>query len=337
MNETPSGFDIEIARKAYVSRTRSKSGSGMTDGGGMIDTLDDGSGDGFDDGPGDDDGHDDDHHGDDHHDDDHDGHHGNHHYYNPNCYYYTHHSSPYGWWYIYGDYNGDGYTDYVCTNGSYSIYWYGWSGYYWGASPWYGFYGSLYNPYSWWYYSVSDRYRGTMYGSNGDLSPDPSYSTVPMDSETMPEAVPLSALEVARLEMSIGESGIAIDAYRAHLSEYPSDWVAVRELGIAMIRRGDRGDGISLVSYAYSMDPSLALDAVPSSLFEYSDRLMRDAVIDIVGWGHRNPSSSVWLTVAVLMQAEGRDGPGLRMIERSEGYGLDPAVASEMYNALTHR
>lgn len=344
---TPIGFKIDSAKQNFINQTRGGVGGSMKGVGGKMDSLDEGFDDGdasggghHDDGHNGHNGHDGDHH-DDHHDDHghHDGH-DDHHDIHIDINFYTHHSSPNGWWYMYGDYNGDGYTDYVCTNGYNSVYWYGWSGYYWGASPWYGWYGNRYGSsfrYTWWWNSVPDRYRGAVYGSNGDLSTEPGYSSMPTDQQAMPDAIPLSAVEVARLEMSIGEPGVAIDAYRAHLSEYPNDWRAVRELGLAMFRLGDRGDGIAMVSYAYSMDPELAYDAVPASLFEDSSRLIRDAVIDAVGWGHRNPSASAWLTVAVLMQAEGRDGPGLRMIERAREFGLDPVVDLAMESALSHR
>jgi hypothetical protein len=330
-NELPRGFDIDRARSVFINQTRGQSGGAKVGGGGMIEPLDEGIGD-PDDGNNGDDGYDDGYH--DGHDDGYqdgyqDGHDDGHHYY-------THNSCPSGWWYLYGDYDGDGFTDYVCTNGSYSIYWYGWSGYYWGASPWYGWYGSSYG-YAWWWYSVPDRYRGPIYGSDSDLTYDPGYSSMPADQGAMPEAIPLSAIEVARLEMSLGETAVAVDAYRAHLREYPSDWLAVRELGIAMLRSGDRGDGIAMVSYAYSMDPTLAYDTVVMSVFENSDRILRDEVIDTVGWGHRNPSASAWLTVAMLMQSEGRDGPALRMIERAEEYGLDPEIASMMLSVLSHQ
>ena len=183
---------------------------------------------------------------------------------------------------------------------------------------------------------MPDRYRGVVYGMNDDLVTDPSYGVEPVVEATMPDAVPLPAIEVARLEMSVGNVEVAIDAYRSHLDTYPTDWLAVRELGLAMIQQGDRGDGIALVSYAYSMDPSLAYDAVPVSVFGQSDRTLRDSVIDVVGWGHRNPSSSAWLTVAVLMQAEGRDGPAMRMIDRAAEYGLDREVEATMRSVLSH-
>jgi len=340
--EAPKGFDVAAAKKAFVDRARGSSGKGKTGAGGMMDSFDD---DGSVDGPdGDDahDSHDDDSH-DGHHDDDyddgyHDGYHDGHHddddidiHIDINIY--TDDNCPNGWWYLYGDYNGDGYTDYVCTNGYNSHYWYGWSGFYWGASPWYGYYGYSH---SWWYYSVPDRYRGVVYGIDDDFVSDPSYGAEPVVEAPMPDAVPLPAIEVARLEMSFRNVEVAIDAYKAHLDSYPTDWLAVRELGLALVQRGDRGDGIALVNYAYSMDPSLAYDAVPISVFGQSDRVLRDSVVDVVGWGHRNPSASAWLTVAVLMQAEGRDGPALRMIDRAQEFGLDAEVESTMRSVLIH-
>lgn len=275
-------------------------------------------------------------HHDGHHDDHHDDHYGDDWHIEIDINFWSHPTyCPGGWWYVYGDYNNDGYTDYVCTNGSYSVYWYGWSGAYWDCSPWYGWYSNRYS-YRWWNYSIPDRYRGVVYGVDTELvdSPGPTQS---MAQDVLPEAVPLSAVEVARLEMSLGQPDVAIEAYRAHLSEYPSDWLALRELGLAMIRTGQRGDGVAMIGYAHSQDPLLAYDIIPVELFGGDAHELRDAVVQVVGWGHRNPSSSAWLSVAVLMQGEGRNGPALKMIERAEQLGLDPAIADQMRGALIQR
>jgi hypothetical protein len=325
--ETPIGFEIDKARDSFIGRS-SKGIDGSKDSAGPgVEPLDDGSG-----GPGHDD------HDDDHHDGYKDDHHDDHHYDDDDIdinFYFSSSYCPNGWWYLHGDYNGDGYRDYVCTNGSYSVYWYGWSGSYWGCSPWYGWY---YGSYSWWnLYPYTDRYRGVVYGEYDNLTDDPSYAYSDQPQEIYEEPMPLSAVEVARLEMSIGNPENAVDAFRAHLNEYPSDWIAVRELGIAKLQVGDRGDGIALISYAYMMEPSLSSYAVPVELFGNSDDYLRDILIDTVGWGHRNPSASAWLSVAVLMQAEGRDQPALRMIERAAEYGLDSSVESEMRAVLVRR
>ncbi len=276
-----------------------------------------------------DDGHhgDDGYHDDDHHDSD----------WSFNFYFWTHPSyCSSGWWYSWGDFDDDGCLDYVCTNGSYSYYWYDWGGAYWSSSPWYGWYPTRYRT-SWWSYSIPDTYRGVVYGENQDLVDQPNTEQVVQSSELMPQAVPLSAVEVARLEMSVGQPEVAIEAYRSHLSDYPDDWYALRELGIALMRTGQRGDGIALIGYAYSQDPQLAFDALPIELFGGDTREVREVLVKAVGWAHRNPSASAWLAVGVLMQCEGREEPALNMIERARDLGLDSTVADQMRGALIQR
>ena len=318
----PDGFEIERARTNFANRFGgSKQGVD-----GRMDTHPDESGD-----------HHDDHHDDGHHDDHHGDHHDDEWHFDFDFHFWSHPSyCPGGWWYVWGDYDGDGYVDYVCTNGSYSIYYYGWSGAYWDCSPWYGWYSDRYN-YSWWRYSLPGTYRGVVYGVDRDLVDQPGPVPVSEVPETMPEAVPLSAVEVARLEMSLGNPQVAIEAYRAHLSEFPEDWLALRELGIALIRDGQRGDGVAMIGYAHSQDPQLAYDPIPVELFEGDAHLMRDTLVRVVGWAHRNPSASAWLSVAVIMQGEGRYAPAVKMIDRAQQYGLDPVVADQMRSAMVQR
>lgn len=322
----PSGFDVNEAKNAFARRVGGGTQSGV---GGKMDTHPDEPGTGHGGGGGAHGGGHDDYHG---------GHHNDHHddnwHIDIDINFWSHPTyCPTGWWYVWGDYDHDGHLDYVCTNGSYSVYWYNWSGSYWDCSPWYGWYPTRYRTY-WWRYSIPDSYHTVIYGTESELLDAPTTYAVEEMPESIPEAVPLSAVEVARLEMSIGNPGVAIEAYRAHLSTYPEDWYALRELGIALIRDGQRGDGIAMIGYAHSQDPLLAYDGIPVELFEGDSRVMRDALVSVVGWAHRNPSSSAWLSVALIMQGEGRNAPALRMIDRAQDQGLGFEVADQMRSAL---
>lgn len=315
----PDGFDVEQARESFTRRM----GAGKTGVGGMME------------------GHPDESlgHHDDHHDDHHNGHHDDHHddwHVDIDINFWSHPTyCPTGWWYYWGDFDHDGYADYVCTNGSYSYYWYGWSGAFWDCSPWYGWYPTRYRT-TWWTYSIPSTYRGVVYGVDQELADEPGVVIVE-DQSIEPTPVPLSAVEVARLEMSMGDPSVAIEAYRAHLNSYPEDWYALRELGIALMRDGQRGDGIALIGYAHSQDPLLAYDAIPLELFGSDSREVRQVLVRAVGWAHRNPSASAWLSVAILMQAEGRNGPALKMVDRAQDHGLDITVADQMRSALLQR
>ncbi len=92
-----------------------------------------------------------------------------------------------------------------------------------------------------------------------------------------------------------------------------------------------------MIGYAHSQDPQLAFDVMPVELFEGDARLMRDTLVKVVGWAHRNPSASAWLSVAIIMQGEGRNGPALKMIDRAQQYGLDRGVADQMRSAMVQR
>jgi len=121
-----------------------------------------------------------------------------------------------------------------------------------------------------------------------------------------------------------------VEAYESHLDVYPDDWMVVRELGVAKLLSGSYLDGVALVHYAYSSDPTLAAERLGLDLFEGSNGVLRDAVVDLVRWGHRNPSAGVWLGVAVLMQGEERDAVAMNMLDRAGQYGLDPAIGDAL-------
>ena len=322
----PSGFDREGALKRFNDNRGDGfggvgNGLGTGSGGGASDDdYHDGYKDGYHDGH--DDGHDDGYHDgyhDGHHDghnDHHGGHHGNHHYS--------------GWYVVINDYDHDGYSDWACTNGFYTIWWYGgyssYVGYGWG----YGGYSGYYYGYPYWWHRYPYSYRGPVYGVNQEFNITIEMAADTAEAQVDPGTYTLDAIEVARMLMSAGATGDAVDAYEAHLDLYPDDWIAVRELGVAKMLTGSYLDGVALLHYAYSSDPMLAAQPLGAELFEGSSAVLRDAVVDLVRWGHRNPSAGVWLGVAVLMQAEERDAVAMNMLDRAGQYGLDPAIGDAM-------
>ena len=308
----PTGFDPN-----NVIDRRGKKGAMGLGGGSPISGHDSGPGDGHHDGEHDHGGHHDDH-----------GHHGSKHSdWCKGC------SYCYKKWYIViNDYDHDGYYDYACTNSSYTVWWYGGYGYWGWTSPGHWYYGRPYwSPWRRWY-------RGPVYGADVDLtitieSDDPGDTEVASGPE--PGTYEMTAIEVARMMMSSGAPADAIDAYNAHLDIYPDDWAVVRELGVAKLLDRSYVDGVALVHYAYSSSPTLAAQRLDPALFAGSNEVLRDAVTDLVRWGHRNPSAGVWLGVAALMQAEERDAVAMNMVDRSIQHGLDPVIGEAMRSELT--
>ncbi len=152
-----------------------------------------------------------------------------------------------------------------------------------------------------------------------------------------PEPVVLTLEERAGLELGYGDAERAIALYREHLEADPEDMGAVRGLGVALLAADRPEDAIATIRYAYVTDPSLANDPMGTWIGGDDVREVRALVNRAVRHANRVESASAWLTVAVLMQAEGRVGPGEKMLERAAELGLDLEVARAMRGALTRR
>lgn len=194
-------------------------------------------------------------------------------------------------------------------------YGYGWG---WGWGRW--------NRFGWGYYQIPDRYAGTVDGpQNRELEGGD------------PEPEPLTPIESARAWMFQGNADEAARWYREYLEENPDDARVMREYAAAMQESGRMLDAVAMMAYAYSQDPGLVNEPMPTWIWGDSPFRMREAVTDSVKYGHRVGTGNVWLLVAVLMQAEGRDSVAIKMIDRAQDEGLDPALADRMRMRLSQR
>lgn len=196
-----------------------------------------------------------------------------------------------------------------CDHGSdCTCYWYpgwGWGwGYGWGSG----------------WYSIPWYYRNGVYGPrNREL-----------EIRTTPEPEPLTDIETARVMMQAGRADEAVAWYRAHLNDSPGDSSSARELAVALLESKRFLDATAMMGYIYDRVPGLANEPMQQSLWGDSPLRLRRSVTDAVRFAHRSPSGNAWLTVAVLMQAQGRDDVALRMVERAKDHGLSPEIADRM-------
>jgi hypothetical protein len=181
------------------------------------------------------------------------------------------------------------------------------------------------NGWGWGYYQFPDRYARSVDGPRQELE------------GADPEPEPLTPIESARAWMYEGNAEEAAGWYRTYLEENPDDARVMREYAAALLESGRTLDAVAMMGYAYGQDPGLANEAMPTSIWRDSAFRLRDAVTDSVKYGHRTSSGNVWLLVAVLMQAEGRDMVALKMIDRAVEEGLDPTIGDRMRLRLTQR
>lgn len=127
----------------------------------------------------------------------------------------------------------------------------------------------------------------------------------------------------------------AVGAYGMHLSEQPEDWFAMREMAVALLELGRVEDAHDLMYVAYLQEPELGIFPISSLLYgEFFEVTIKKLVISAVQHTNRKPSAEGWLTVGVLMQAQGRVGLAGEMLDRAEGLGLDPQIVKSLREAL---
>lgn len=163
----------------------------------------------------------------------------------------------------------------------------------------------------------------------------PAYMPAPAPSPA-PAATPPPAttLELATEELRSGEADEAVNLFQLHLRSNPDDAGAMRSLAVALLLSNEPVQAAAMMRMAYRTDPGLAES--PMSLVELfdSDRDVKNALRRAVTYANKDDSASGWLTVATIMQAEGRNPTALKMIAKARKAGLEDAVAEAMTDAL---
>lgn len=177
---------------------------------------------------------------------------------------------------------------------------------------------------------------------------NPVAAEVPYSPETPVAEIlpaPASADELAHTTgrelgdtyMRLGDEASAIRVYSSHVANHPGDVRALRSLGVALIERGDVDQGTGLVERSYLIDPTLANTAFDRELLRDVNHLSEvlDRVTARAGQLDGKPEAAApWLTVAVLMQADGRTSPARVALDKAKDAGLAPKVVEFMQAEL---
>lgn len=140
--------------------------------------------------------------------------------------------------------------------------------------------------------------------------------------------------------MRLGDGPSALRVYNAHIAAHPGDVRAIRSMGIAMIEAGQVESGAAAVERSYLIDPSLASSPFDRELLRDANGLtaVLDRATELAGRMDGRPqSASAWLTVSVLMQADGRGAPARAALDKAKAAGLNAKIVEEMQAALPNQ
>lgn len=140
----------------------------------------------------------------------------------------------------------------------------------------------------------------------------------------------LTVFEQGVLALYQGDSAEAVAALRQHLRDNPSDTQALRVLALALLDDNKPDDAAAVMASAYRTDPGLATRSIRYGQAGVTEARLRELLVRAVQHAHRVKSASAWLTVAVLMQAQGRESLALEMLGRAEKAGLSREIADPM-------
>lgn len=192
----------------------------------------------------------------------------------------------------------------------------------------YRFIGSTYYP-----YYVYDGYQQPR-AIDGSFAAYYPLVVNPTAQQAAPPTKPeLTPTEQAEADMNAGDYAAAREGYAKIVQESLDDHESMRRYALSLMLDKQVADGVAVMAMAYRNDPTLASRAFDPELLG-SDGEWRKGVRIATTYANRSQTGASWLTVAVLMQAEGRAELAAKMIEKAQAVGVETAVYDAMLAAL---
>lgn len=157
---------------------------------------------------------------------------------------------------------------------------------------------------------------------------EPATTTVRVDATT--------PLEMGKLALRSGQPERAVRFFREHLQnpETDADGATVRLLALALLDGNRMLDAGEAMRKAYRTDVGLVelpLDAAEHGLTE---RRIRALTVRAVEYANREKTADAWLTVAVLMQGQGRGSVARQTTEQAIAAGLERQIGDPLLDAI---
>jgi hypothetical protein len=187
-------------------------------------------------------------------------------------------------------------------------------------------YGNPYFPPPTWGYPFGPYYSGTQ-----AIGPE---EAMPQAQQPAAQPQPLTDVDIAKHELRNNQTETAVKNLRNYLKTHIDDAQAMRLLAMALLKGKHFDDAAAMFRQVYRTDPGLANEPIDALDLGIDESDLRRMVNSSVLYAHRANSASSWLTVAVLMQAEGRKAQAKDMLARAEKLGLEATITVPMKSAL---
>ncbi len=181
-------------------------------------------------------------------------------------------------------------------------------------------------------------YSGPWYGTDpfvtqGQASAATPAAPAPAAAATQPTREP-TLIERADEAWQLGRPDVAAGLLKEYLRAAPDDADALRYLALTLIDQRRVEEGVALMALAYEKLPQLASRPLPASAIPGGRDAMRKRVNAVSSLANQTRTASAWMTLAVLIQGEGRSDVARRILRRATAAGLSGSAAMELRAAM---
>ncbi len=183
---------------------------------------------------------------------------------------------------------------------------------------------------------VPGPFGGMTYLYDPNLLPGATQQTMAAQSAaaSAQQAPQYSAVDYGVSAFRDGQAEAAVKIFRAILSKDKEDTFAMRVLALALLECREPDNAAAMMRQAYKTDPMLASREVEVDVLGLSSARRSTLINRATEYANRVGSASGWLTVAVLMQADGRYELARRILKKSADEGLEPDIRKAFDAAL---
>lgn len=175
-------------------------------------------------------------------------------------------------------------------------------------------------------------FGGVVYLYDPNLIPGANRTSA--ESQKQPPAPEPTPFEKGLLAFRGGRSADAAKIWKDVVQKDHEDVTTMRLLAIALFEAREIDNAAAMMRQAYRADPTLASRELDNDLLNLTSSRRSVLVNRASEYANRIGSASGWLSVTVLMQADGRYELARKMLKRAADEGLEPDIRSALDAAL---
>ncbi|MBS0190736.1 MAG: hypothetical protein JSR52_06255 [Planctomycetes bacterium] len=181
---------------------------------------------------------------------------------------------------------------------------------------------------------VPGPFGGVTYLYDSNLLPGGTLQQAPQTQPQSAQPPTPTPFDIGIAAFRSGQAQAAARILNDVVTRDREDTSAMRILSLALLELREPDNAAAMMRQAYRIDPTLCSQIIDSDALGLSASRRTTLINRASEYANRVGSASGWLTVAVLMQADGRYELARKMLKKAANEGLEPAVVNAFEAAI---